>query len=345
MDSVPQVKVFSTSGSMELANAVCNSLQMRLPENLQPGGKLVVSNAGFEEFDNGCILPHVEDVRDRLIVIICTHSPRVHDQLFELFHLIDAIENADAKEILLVLPYFDYARSDKKDQPHISVMSRFLAEIINSHPIIKKKLILDAHNDHVLQYFRPTANGISAVLLLIDYLEKEFLTPEAKQNSVIVFSDHGAADRYSEVAGILKLPTVYIDKQRIGRKTTPIRVVGDVKGKHCLLFDDEILTGGTGIGDAGMLLDAGALSVVSLAIHPIFSSNKIPIPELMAKLENSPIQKFIITNSVPIADKIVGFQKFKVVPVTNLLAEAIKRTILGESLTQLYLPERISLYR
>jgi len=344
MNSVQPVKVFSTSGSIELAQDICNALQTRLPKEFQPGGRLILSNLRFEKFDNECILPHIENVRDHLVVIIYTHAPQIHTQLFELFHIIDAVINADAKEIMLVFAYFEYSRSDKKDQPHISVMSRFLADIFNNLGI-KKKLILDPHDDHILQYFWPTADGISAVLLLTDYLKREFLTPELKEKSVVVFSDHGAADRYREVAHILNLPTAYIDKQRIGGKTISTEVIGNVVQKHCLLFDDEILTGGTGIGDADILLNTGALSVIFSAIHAILTSGKLPTPELIQKLENSPVKKFIITDSVPVKQKLVGTTKFKVIPVANLLAEAIKRNILGESLTQLYLPENVSLYR
>ena len=345
MNSVTPVKVFSTSGSIELVQDICGALRTRLPKEFQPDGYLKLSDSGFETFDNGCILPHIENVRDHTVVIICTHAPRVHDGLFELFHLIDAIESADAKEIIPVFPYFDYSRSDKKDQPHISVLSRFIAEIINGHPVIKKKIILDAHNDHVLQYFRPAANAISAVLLLTDCLEREYLTSHLKTKSVVVFSDNGAADRYREVGHILNLPTAYIDKQRVSGITTPLGIVGNVEKMHCLLFDDEILTGGTATRDADMLFKYGASSVIFSAIHPILSSKKIPNQELVAKLESSSIEKFIITDSVPLGDKLAGVKKFKVISVANLLAEAIKRTILGESLTQLYLPENVPLYR
>ena len=346
MNSVQPIKVFSTSGSIELARNICNALQTRLPKEFQSGGCLILSNSGFEKFDNECILPHIENVRDHLVVIISTHASQIHTQLFELFHLIDAIVNADAKEIMPVFPYYEYSRSDKKDQPRISVMSRFLAEIFNNSNLgIRKKIILDPHNDHILEYFRPTANGISAVLLLTDYLEREFLTPELRKNSVVVFSDPGAAYRYREVAHILNLSTAYIDKQRAGGKTTPIKVVGNVRKKNCLLFDDEILTGGTAIGDSTMLLEAGALSVIFLVIHGILASEKIPVGALIKKLEDSPISKFILTDSVPVSHKLIGTNKFKVISVANLLAEAIKRTILGESLTQLYLPENVSLYR
>jgi len=344
MNSVPLVKVFSTSGSIELAQNVCQALRARLPKELQPGACLTLSNPGFEKFDNESILPHIENVRDHLVVIICTHAPGIHDQLFELFHIIDAVVNADAKEIMLAFPYYDYSRSDKKDQPRISVMSRFLAEIFNNLDI-SKKLILDPHNDHVLQYFRPTANGISAVLLLTDYLEKEFLTAELKKNSVVVFPDNGAATRYREVSRILNLPTAYIDKQRISGKTAPLGVIGNIRQKHCLLFDDEILTGGTAIGDANILLATGASSVIFLAIHPILSSGELPTSALIQKLQDSPIEKFIITDSVPVSHKIVGASKFKVISIANLLAEAIKRSILGESLTELYQPGKVSLYR
>lgn len=342
--NMSQVKVFATSHAEPLADRICAALQTRLPQYLQPNGKLVRSNAGWERFPNGCFLPHIESVRNHLVVILFTQGPNIHDELFELFHLIDAIENADAEEILFVSMHNSYWRSDKKDSPHISVMSRFLADIVNSHPIIRKKLILDAHDDHVLHYFRPAANGVSATLLFADYLDREYLTPERRSRGRIVYSDSGAATRYRQMAQILNLPTAYIDKQRIGGKVIPIGVVGQVDG-DCLLFDDEVLTGGTTIGDAEMLFAHGALSVTSLVVHPVLMSQELSTADLMLRLESSRIEKFVYSDSIPVEDKIVGLKKFKVIPVVNLMAEALKRAILGESFADLHSPEKAELYR
>ena len=341
---LPKVKVFSTSGSADLAESICAELRPKLPEKLQSNGRLTLSESGFQKFANGCILPHIDDVRDHCVVIIVSHASPIHDQIFEFFHLADAAINADAREIILAFPYYPYVRSDKKDQPRISVMSRFLADICNNLGI-RKKLILDPHNDCVLQYFRPTANGISAVPLLTDFLQRKVLTPETREQSTIVFSDNGAATRYREIARILALPTAYIDKQRVNGISKPIGVIGDVSKSHCYLFDDEIMSGGTAMDDSDMLRSKGAESVTLCAIHAVLAHSKLKDHELIQKLERSSINKVVVTDSIPLGKKLAGSTKFEVISVAKLMAEAIKRTILGESLTQLYSMDKVSLYR
>lgn len=347
MPAFSQVKVFATRGSVKLAEDVCKSLQARLPKRIQPRGLITLGETTVEVLDNENLLIHIEEVRGRFVTIIDTHASSVHTRLFELFHIIDAVMNADPADVLLVLPYMEYARSDRKNQPHISVMSKVLADFYNALDV-KRVLILDPHDEHLKHYFRPDANEITATYLLIDWLQRNFLASQLREKVVGVFSDAGSAKRFRDVPYYLDLSVAYIDKQRIEKAgdTRAIAVVGSVENKTCLLFDDEIVTGSTAEKDAQLLINNGAKSVIFVAIHGILSSKKIPALELIKKLDNSPyISKFIITDSVALSPMIGDAKKFVVVSVVNLLAEAIKRTVMDQSLSKLRDIKSVSKYR
>jgi len=343
------VKVFATRGSDVLAREVCKELRRRLPPGLQPGGSLTLAEHEVREMDNENILVQLEEsVRGHFVVIIDTHAPPVHTRFFELLHLSDAIIHAGPAEILSVFPYFEYCRSDKKDQPRISTMSVLLAGIWNEGFRINKKLILDLHDQHVKHYFRPAADEISAMYLWVDYLDRELFTPDPgrKEKSVVAFADAGSFTRYRNIPHVLNLPSAYLNKQRIGGKTKIHSVVGEVKDKHCLLLDDEICSGGTAEDDARELLDRGARSVMVLAIHGILSSKKMSRTDLIKKLDESEVvDRFIITNSVHLPEELKDAKKFVVLSVAPLLAEAISRIVLNLSLTELHQPEKVALYR
>jgi len=341
------VKVFATRGSDILAEEVCTALEHRLPDMLQPGDHLTLSRPEITVFSNENILVKVENVRDHFVVVIHTQTPPVNEGLIELFALLDAICNAKPADILLVFPYMPYARSDQKNEPRISTMGCLLPCFFSNPPLeIKRVILLDPHDSHLKHYFRPAADEITATFLLIDYLNREVFTRKPRENTVLVFADAGAAKRFAYIPHTLGLNEAYIAKERRDNTEKPVvkRVVGEVGDKNCILFDDEILTGGTAIGDARLLLEKGANSVSMLAIHPIFADNNLTTAELIQRFENSPIERFIITDSVPVRHKLEGASKFTVLSIAGLLAEAIKRTVLGESLTELYNPEMVSLY-
>jgi ribose-phosphate pyrophosphokinase len=342
----PPVKVFATRGSEKLAEDICTALRSRLPTSVQPGGSLTLARHDVTEFSNGNILVRVENVRDHFIVVIHTQAPPVNEGLIELFALLDAIRNARPYDILLVFPYMPYARSDHKNQPHISTMGYLIPRILSETLKIERVILLDPHDVHIKHYFDPVADELSAMYLLAYHLNREFLTSRSKANMAVVFSDAGAVKRYGRVAHILHLPEAYIAKERTDDTENPEfkRVIGEVGGKDCILFDDEILTGSTAMGDADLLLAEGANSVCMLAVHAVLADKKIPIPDLIQKLEGSRINQFIVTDSIPVRYKLRESTKFTILSIAGLLAEAINRTILGESLTELHDPTKVSLY-
>ncbi|OGZ17546.1 MAG: hypothetical protein A2Z78_02035 [Candidatus Nealsonbacteria bacterium RBG_13_36_15] len=347
------VKVFATSGSNGLATRICESLQFRLPSGIQPGGRLTLAQHEVTTFSNENSVVQVENVRDHFVVVIHTQVPPVSEGLIELLNLLDAIKNAKSETILLVFPYMPYSRSDQKNRPRISAMGVLLPRILTASPLggrggVENILLLDAHDPHLKHYFDPAADEVTAIYLLVDFLQREVFSVRPKENSVVVFSDAGAVKRYATIPHILSLPEAYIAKERPDDKESPTlkRVVGKVRDRDCMLFDDEILSGGTILGDAELLLSEGARSVIALVVHPILADkNLVSTNELIQKLERSPIEQFVVTDSVPISHKLGNAKKFTVISVAGLLAEAIKRAILGQSLTELYKPEAVPFYR
>ncbi len=340
------VKVFSTRGSDILAREVCKALQTRLPKEMQVDGCLKLGRSQVVRFSNENLQVQVENVRDHFVAVIHTQVPPVNERLIELFALLDALNGAQPADILVVFPYYPYARSDKKNQPRISTMAYRLAHILNHSFGIKRVLLLDPHDDHIKHYFDPVADEITSIYLLLDYLEKNVFTFQSKKESVLVFPDEGASKRYSGFARLLHIPTAYIDKgRRDDREEPEIKgIIGDVKDKFCLMIDDEILTGKTAIKDADKVLQEGGRSVWMLAPHAVFADKNMAKADLIRKLEYSSIEKFVVTNSIPnTAEMISGRTKFAVLWVEFLLAEAIKRTVLGQSITELYDPKNVNL--
>ena len=342
------VKVFATTGSDGLADEVCQALQQRLPIQLQPQEGITLSRPKVERFSNENLEVQVDNVRGRFVVVIHTQVPPVNEHLIELFALLDAINDARAADVLLVFPYMPYARSDRKNKPRISTMGHRLPRILTAALDVRRVILLDPHDTHTKHYFEPAADEISAIYLLVDYLEKKFLSSaQDRENNVVVFADAGSAKRYELVAHLLKLPIAYIDKDRPDDTESPEfkQVIGKVGGKRCFLIDDEILTGGTSIGDANILLEGGASSVIMSVIHAPLASQKLTDAEIVGKLEESPIERFVITNSIPVEHKLPDKTKFVVLSVAPLLAEAISRTVQDGSLTDLHKRENVRLYR
>ena len=200
-------------------------------------------------------------------------------------------------------------------------------------------MLFEPHDPHIKQYFVPTADEVPGLPLLVDYIRNEYLTTLKREECAIVFADSSAAKRFEEVPSWLGIEPAYIYKSRLDNSESPLVkvVTGKVHNKHCFLVDDEILTGNTVLKDAAMLKAEGAATVRMLAVHGVLSDQKLTPQELMTKLVNSPLDEFVVTDSVPIGNKVdYSAGKLKVIRIAPLLGEACKRLILGESLSQLH---------
>jgi ribose-phosphate pyrophosphokinase len=332
----PLVKLFATTGTELLADEVCALLDSSFSDTefcVERG------ETQIRRFSNQNLEVQVDNVRDHLVVVLHTQVPPVNEHLIELMALLDAVNNAHPRTTFLAFPYMPYCRSDRKNRPRISVMGQRLPEILNKVLGVRRVLLMEPHDPHIKQYFVPTADEVPGVPLLVENIRSRFKDGWKPEDCVLVFADTGAARRFAEVPSALGTEPAYIHKVRLDHSESPTTkgVIGNVRGKNCILVDDEILTGGTVLKDAELLKSEGAKSVCMFAVHGIFMDQRITDEELMRKLANSCVDEFVITDTVPVSEKVrMGGPKFTVVPVAPLLTDAIRRMIIGESLSALH---------
>lgn len=341
------LKIFATTGSEDLARATHGDLKKRLPDEFQQNDRFVFGQTDVTRFSNENIQVRVDNVRDHFVVVVHSQVPPVNDNLVELFALLDALINAHSEDIFIVFPYMPYSRSDRKDKPRISTMGCRLPRILNLAFGIKRVLLLDPHESHIKHYFDPAADEISATFLFADYLERHVFPERPKNENIIVFADSGASTRFRHIPRLLCVKKAHIDKERIDDKENPLpkEIVGDIRDLHCILLDDEILTGNTAVKDSEFLMASGAKSVSVFAVHAPLASNGHSDTEVVSFLEGSAVERFVVTDSIPVTHKLEGAKKFKVLSVAPLLAETIKRTVFGGSLKELHEMEQVDLYR
>lgn len=343
------VKVFALPGSDILAEKVCFHLNQILPASLKPDKGVELIHPTIIPFDNQNVTVQIDNVRGYFVVVIHTQCPPVHDHLFSLFSLLDAIQNSHAADLLLAFPYMPYARSDRKDQPRISVMSKVLAEMLNNVLGVRRIILLDPHDSHVKHYFKPSADEISSIYLYIDLLRHLMATQFAsvKDKLLIAYSDGGAAKRFAKInEHVPELPHDYIDKYRKDHVGT-LQLQKEIlcQGKICIMIDDEVCSGGTATEDAQSLKDNGAEKIIMFAPHAPLAKIGWTDEKVITRLEQSPIDHLIFTDTIPAEHKVAGKKKFHILSIAALLAHAIHQTIMNESVTKLHDPGNVSLYK
>jgi ribose-phosphate pyrophosphokinase len=332
------VKVFATSGTIPLAAQIQAELTDRVDE-FPPEYCVEHGDVSISRFSNENMEVQVANVRDHIAVVVHTQAPPVSDGLIELMALLDAINNAHPRQVFVAFPYMPYVRSDRKNRPRISVLGQRLPEILNKVLGVRRVLLVEPHDPHIKQYFVPTADEIPGTPLMVEHIKTTLSQECADGKCVIVFADAGAAKRFEELPFMLHIEQAYIHKSRTDHSESPTvrALTGNVKGRHCILVDDEILTGNTVLKDAAILKDAGAASVRMYATHAILADQRSSPADLIKRLAESCVDQFIVTDTIPVADKVaLAPDRFTVLPIAPLLGEAIKRMILGESLSELH---------
>jgi ribose-phosphate pyrophosphokinase len=308
------LKIFSGSAHPELARAICAELELPL------------GASHTHRFSNENLKVRIlENVREQDVFVIQPSCPPVSEGILELLIMIDALKGSSARRVTAVMPYFPYARSDKKDEPRISITARLMADLLQAAGA-DRVLTMDLHSPQVQGFFSMPADQLSAVPLLCDYLKKRDLT-----NSVVVAPDAGEAKDAAGVAKRLNISLAIIDKRRFGDDEKPraISLVGDVRGKHVILIDDEIATAGTMVEAVEFVRSQGASAITVAAVHPVLSG---AAPE---RLRNAPVDDYVFSDSIPIpASK--SNPRVTVISVARLLAEAISRIHDGRSVSELF---------
>ena len=309
-----RLKIFSGQSHRSLAEEVCYFLDVPL------GKSRVV------KFSNENLMVQIEEnVRNCDVFVIQTSAPPVNEGIMELLITIDALKNASAGRVTAVLPYFPYARSDKKDKPRISITARLIADLLQTAGA-DRVLTMDLHSPQIQGFFHIPVDQLKAVRLICEYYQKR----GDMSDYVLVAGDAGEAKELGAYANRLNLPMAIVDKRRYGDDEKPkaVNVIGDVEDKHCLIVDDEVASGGTLIEAANFLVKRGAASVEATCVHPVLSGNAV------AKITDSPINRLVVTDSIPTLGK--TFPKLDVLPVAPLFAKAIRRIHDGDSVSDLF---------
>ena len=308
------LKVFSGSSHPELAREICDCLGIPL------------GRAHTTRFSNENLKVKIdENVREEDVFVVQTACPPLSENIVELLILLDALKHSSARRVTAVLPYFPYARSDKKDEPRISITARLMADMLATAGA-DRVLTVDLHSPQIQGFFSMPADQLSGVPVLCERLKRDDLT-----NTVVVAADVGEAKDAGRYAKRLDLPIAFIDKRRSGddEKARPAAVIGEIRGKDCLLVDDEIATGGTIFSATDFLLSQGAASVQAAIVHPVLSGRAIE------RLNASSLARMLVTNTIPVpADK--QSPKIETLSIAPLLATAITHIHDGRSVSELF---------
>ncbi|MDY6148863.1 MAG: ribose-phosphate pyrophosphokinase [Porphyromonas sp.] len=303
--------VFAGSTSTALTEKICNSL------NCLPG-KMTTEHFADGEF----AVTYNESVRGKDVFLVQSTYPSA-DNLMELLLMVDAAKRASAHYITAVIPYFGWARQDRKDKPRVSIGAKLMADLLGAAGITRL-ITMDLHADQIQGFFNVPVDHLYASSVFLNYIEKNLPV----ENLVIATPDVGGTKRASSYAKHLGVPMVICYKQRVrANEVAEMRVIGDVKGKDVLLVDDIVDTAGTITKAADLMMEQGALSVRAMVSHPVMSD-----PASM-RIDQSSLTEMIFTDSIPYTKKC---NKVRIISVADLLAESIKRVCNHESISSLY---------
>jgi ribose-phosphate pyrophosphokinase len=307
------IKVFGGTAHPDLATAICRELG-------EAPGRILL-----DRFSDGEVHCQVQDnVRGAdVFVIQPTHPPA--DNLLELLLILDAMKRASASRVTAVIPYFGYARQERKDKPRVPISARLIADLIEATGT-DRVLALDLHAPAIQGFFSVPTDHLYAAPVIIEHLKALPL-----DDVVIVSPDAGGVERARFFSKRTRGDLAIIDKRRTAANVAEsITVIGEVDGRDCMIVDDMVDTGGTLVGSVRALLEAGARSVRACFTHAVLSGGAVE------RLADSPIEAVAATDTIPLDAKKRSLAKLEVLTVAGLLAEAIKRTHTHQSISSLF---------
>lgn len=311
---VDDMLVFGGSGSPKLTANICNYLGI-------PVGK-----SETLQFSEGNLFVRIlENVRGRHVYLVQSTAYPANDSFMELLFWIDAFKRSSAESITVVMPYFSYAKGDKKDEPRVSIRARVCADAIEAAGA-DRVVTMDLHAAQIVGFFRVPVDDLYALPVLCEAVKEKKL-----DDLVVVSPDTGFAKQARKYASYLGTSLVIGDKERSGHdeKAEVLEIIGDVEGKTALVVDDFTISGGTLVDIASKLKERGAKDVLVAISHGIFSKGS------MEKIEASPISKLIVTDSVE-TQPVTFIDKIETVSVAPLFGEAIRRIHNRESISVLF---------
>jgi ribose-phosphate pyrophosphokinase len=308
------LKIFSGSGNVELARAVCKYLELPL------GG------AEVERFADGEKVIRIEDdVRGRDCFVVQSTCKPVDEHLVELLIYLDCLRRASASRITAVVPYFGYARQDRKDEGRVPITAKLVANIITAAGA-NRVLAIDLHAAQVQGFFDIPVDHLSGELVLSRYFRNKKIG-----NLTIVSPDVGNMKIASRYADRLGGELAIVHKKRVsGSEAVAKEIIGDVKGRNIVMCDDIIATAGTICSAAKLVKDRGAEKIYIGATHGVFAG------QALERLSEAPIDEIVVTDTIPLTQQARDCGDIKVLTVSSMLGEAIKRIHRNESVSNLF---------
>jgi len=311
MDKNIPFKIFSGTSSRYLAEKICNSVGCEL-------GKMNIEHFADGEFS----VSYEESIRGSYVFLIQSTFPN-SDNLMELLLMIDAAKRASAKSIIAVIPYFGWARQDRKDKPRVSIGAKLIADLLATAGI-NRLITMDLHADQIQGFFNVPVDHLYGSSIFVDYIKSMNLP-----NLVMATPDVGGTKRANAYAKHLNVPMVICYKSRKkANEIAEMKLIGDVKGMDVLLLDDIVDTAGTITKAADLMLEQGANSVRAIASHAVMSD------PASTRVDQSALTEIIFTDSIPYSKK---SEKVKILSVAEIFADAINRVYNNESISSLYL--------
>ncbi|MGH9452868.1 MAG: ribose-phosphate diphosphokinase [Terriglobia bacterium] len=309
------LRVFSGNAHPALAREICKHLHV-------PEGKVQVGR-----FPDGEVrLQILENVRGMDVFVVQPTCRPVNDNLVELLIMMDAFRRASADRITAVIPFYGYARQDRKDRPRVPISSKLVADLVTSAGA-NRVLALDLHAGQIQGYFNIPVDHLFATPVTVDYFRRLKL-----KNVVVVSPDSGGVERARAFAKRLDAPLAIIDKRREDAHTVEVmNVIGAVAGKICLIVDDIVDTAGTLARSAQALRENGAKKVYACITHGVFAGDAV------RKVCDSMLEQLVITNSIPLSEEGRHCPKIKVLSVARLLADAIRSIHEETSVSKLFI--------
>ncbi len=306
-----KAKIFAGTGSQELAHQICASYGTQLGQ------------VNIQRFSDGEICPvFLESVRgDYVFLVQSTFAPS--ENLMELLLMIDAARRASAYKVIAVIPYYGYARQDRKDRPRVAIGSKLIANMLVAAGA-DRVITMDLHAPQIQGYFDIPVDHLDSHAVFIPYLENLKL-----ENLTFAAPDVGATNRIREIASYFNAEMVICDKHRKrANEIASMVVIGDVTGRDVVIIDDICDTGGTLAKSAGMLKDKGARSVRALITHPVLSG------KAYENIEKSVLEELVVCNTIPLHQQ---SDKIKSLSVADLFAVAIRNAFENKSITSLFI--------
>jgi ribose-phosphate pyrophosphokinase len=310
----PSVKIFSGTASTYLAEKIAKSFGKQL-------GKLQIP-----KFSDGEFQPvYMESIRgDYVFLVQSTFAPS--DNLMELLMMIDAARRASAGYITAVIPYFGFARQDRKDKPRVSIASKLVANLLTTAGA-DRVMTMDLHAPQIQGFFDIPVDHLDSSAIFIPYIENLKI-----KDLIFASPDVGSTNRVREVAKYFELDMVICDKQRKrANEVAEMTVIGEVKGKNVVLIDDICDTAGTLCKAAVVLKEKGALSVRAFCTHPVLSG------KAYENIAGSELEELVVCDTIPLKKEI---EKIKVLPTSELFAVAIRNTFENKSISSLFMHSR-----